>query len=415
MTPARRAAVRFVAVVVSTGIGAGVAGALLTLLLHLVQHLAYGYSERTFAEGAQAASGARRVLAMTIGGLVVGLGWWALRRWSSNRTSVTAGVADPADRPRVRVSSADAVLQIAAVGAGAALGREGAPRQVAGAVVGWLADRAGLDAARTRTLIACGAGAGLAAVYNVPLGGALFTLEVLLGSIAVADVVPAVATAVIATAVAWPVIGNRPTYLVPEFDAPGTLLVGAVLLGPIAGGVGWAFLRLTSAARAVAPTGWRLPVATTVVFAAVGAVSVAQPLVLGNGTELAELAFVGTLGITALLALLVLKPLATAACLGAGAAGGLLTPAVAVGAVLGALVGSAWTALWPGSPAGAFAVVGAAAVLAATQRAPLTATVLVVEFTYSGAELVVPVLVAVGCAVAVVRLLPAPSTVVRRA
>jgi H+/Cl- antiporter ClcA len=53
-------------------------------------------------------------------------------------------------------------------------------------------------------------------------------------------------------------------------------------------------------------------------------------------------------------------------------------------------------------------------VLAATQRAPLTATVLVVELTYSGAELVVPVLVAVGCAVAVVRLLPAPPTVVRR-
>jgi H+/Cl- antiporter ClcA len=392
--------------VLATGVGAGVAGAGLTLLLHLVQHLAYGYSDEPFVLGSQQASALRRVLAMTAGGALVGSGWWALRRWTHGPISVTAAVRGQALRPRVPSSTADAVLQITAVGCGASLGREGAPRQVAGALAGWLADRAGLTPARKRTLIACGAGAGLAAVYNVPLAGTLFALEALLASTAPADVVPAVLTSAIATAVAWPVVGNRPTYEVPPFTTSSTLLVGSIVLGPVAAAVGWGFLRLTTAARVHAPTGWRLPLTTTVVFAALGGAAVAYPLILGNGRGPAGLAFTGTLAVPLLAVLLVLKPVATAACLRSGAVGGLLTPAVATGAVLGALAGRAWILWWPGSPIGAFAVVGAAAVLATTQRAPLTATALAVEFTHSGFPLLVPVLLAVGIATAVSRLLP---------
>jgi len=378
--------------VLVTGVGAGAAGAVLTLFLRLVQHLAYGYSDEAFVLGSQQASALRRVLAMTVGGAAVGCGWWALRRWTRGPISVTG------------------VLQMTAVGCGASLGREGAPRQVAAALAGWVADRAGLDPARQRTLIACGAGAGLAAVYNVPLGGALFALEVLLGSAARTDVVPAVLTSAIATAVAWPVVGDRPTYRVPPLVAPWTVLVGSLVLGPAAAAVGWAFLRLTTAARAHAPTGWRLPVTTTAVFAAVGGVAAAYPLILGNGKGPAGLAFTGALPVPLLIALLVLKPVATAACLRSGAIGGLLTPAVATGAVLGALAGKAWSLWSPATPVGALAVAGAAAVLATTQRAPLTATVLALEFTHVGFQLLVPILLAVGVATALSRLLPQPGT-----
>ena len=99
---------------------------------------------------------------------------------------------------------------------------EGAPRQGRGGA-GWIGQRLSVGAVQQRRLLACGAGAGLAAVYNVPLGGAAFTLEVLLGSIALADVVPAVATAALAAVVAWPILGHRPTYPIPvvRFDAPG--------------------------------------------------------------------------------------------------------------------------------------------------------------------------------------------------
>jgi H+/Cl- antiporter ClcA len=397
------------AAVVLTGIGAGGAGAVLTLLLHGVQHLAYGYTDEAFVVGSQQASGSRRVVAMAVGGAVTGLGWWALRRWAPAGVSVTAAIREPRRALRLPTAAADAVLQITAVGAGASLGREGAPRQLAAALADRLGGRLELPPAGRRTLIACGAGAGLAAVYNVPLGGALFTLEVLLRSAAFADALPAAVTAAIATAVAWPVVGTGPTYTVPQFALSAPLVVGSVLLGPPAGLTGWAFRRLATAARARAPSGWRLPVATTTVFAAVGAVAVAVPLVLGNCKGPAGLAFTSGIPLAGLALLLLLKPLATAACLRSGAVGGLLTPSVATGAVLGALAGAGWTHLWPGSPVGAFAVVGAAAVLACSQRAPLTATVLALEFTHSSPVLLVPVVLAVGGALAVDHLLPAAT------
>jgi H+/Cl- antiporter ClcA len=386
--------------VLLTGVAAGVAGAALTLVLHLVQHLAYGYADEAFVVGSAQAPPARRVLAMTAGGALVGVGWWVLRRFAQGTPSVTAALADPRRRLPVFSATADAVLQITAVGAGASLGREGAPRQAAAALAGWLATRFSLDPDRRRTLLACGAGAGLAAVYNVPLGGSLFALEILLRNVTLEDAQIAVVTSGIATAVAWPVVGRQPTYTVPALSVPWTLIVGSFVLGPPAGLVGWAFRRLTAAAGRRTPTGWRLPVLTTAVFAAVGGVAVVAPLVLGNGKGPAALAFTGGLSATSLAALLVLKPVATAACLRSGAVGGLLTPAVATGAVLGALAGTGWSLLWPGSPTEAFAIVGAAAVLATTQRGPLTATVLAMEFTHSSSILLVPIVIAVGGALA---------------
>ncbi|HEV7212050.1 MAG TPA: chloride channel protein [Blastococcus sp.] len=399
MAARSRASVALGAAVVLTGVGAGLAGAVLTLFLHAVQHLAYGYSDEAFLVGSMHAPPARRVLAMTVAGAVVGVGWWLLRRLSPTVPSVTAALASPGRHLRMVPTWVDALLQLTAVGAGASLGREGAPRQVAAALAEGWARMFGLDDSRRRTLLACGAGAGLAAVYNVPLGGAIFALEILLRTVTLDDALIALVTSGIATAVAWPIVGRQPTYVVPALTVPWTLIVGSVLLGPVAGLVGWAFRHLTTAARLHAPTGWRLPATTTVLFAAVGALAVVLPEVLGNGKGPAALAFTGGLPLTVLAALLVAKPLATAACLRSGAVGGLLTPAVATGAVLGALGGAGWALLWPGSPPGAFAIVGAAAVLATTQRAPLTAAVLAVEFTHSSLTMLVPIALAVGGAV----------------
>lgn len=383
-----------VVAVVVISVAAGVTGAVLTVFLHAVQELAYGYADEAFAVGVAQAAPQRRVLAMAVGGLVVGLGWWALRRESGNGVPVSAAVSDPSRRLPIVATTGDALLQITAVGSGASLGREGAPRQVAAAIAGWWVARSGLPVGQQRTLIACGAGARLAAVYNVPLAGALFTLEVLLRTAAPRRVAPAIATSAIATVVAWPVVGRQPVYEVPDYRATWTLLVAAALLGVLAAVTGRAFNGLTQWARTHAPSGWRLPLATTVSFTAIGATATVFPLILGNGRGPAEFAFLGGLGVLDLAVLFVLRPLCAAVCLGGGAAGGLLTPALATGALLGAMAGIGWSLLWPGSPIGGFAVVGAAAVLAVTQRAPLMAAVLTVELT-GGLALTVPVAVAV--------------------
>ena len=386
---------QLVGAAVATGVAAGIAGIGLSLLLHLVQHLAFGYTEETFLTGVEQATATRRVLALTIGGLIVGTGWWALRRSARTVPSVEQVLADPGRALPSVLVTVDAALQIVAVGAGASLGREGAPRQV-GAILGHLlATRMGLTAAQRRTIVACGAGSGLAAVYNVPLGGALFTLEILLSSAALSDVVPALLSSAVATATTWPILSNRPTYAVPTVAMHPALLVWALLIGPFAGAVGLGFVRLIAVARTWTPTGWRLAASIPVTFTVVGAVAIAYPQLLGNGKGPAQLAFDGTLSLLVLGILVALKPLATAVCLAGGASGGLLTPALATGAMFGALAGGAWSLLWPGAAIAAYAIVAAAAVLATTQKAPLCAIVLVLEFTHTGLELAVPTLLAV--------------------
>jgi CIC family chloride channel protein len=148
----------------------------------------------------------------------------------------------------------------------------------------------------------------------------------------------------------------------------------------------------------------------TAVFAALGGLAVAFPALLGNGKGMAQLAFDGALAAAPLAALVVLKPLATGACLASGAIGGLLTPALATGAALGALTGSAWELLWPGGASAGYAAIGAAAVLATTQRAPLCAIVLVLELTHSALVISLPIMLAVGGAMATARLLERRQT-----
>lgn len=106
-----------------------------------------------------------------------------------------------------------------------------------------------------------------------------------------------------------------------------------------------------------------------------------------------------------LLTLLVLRPLSTILCLGSGVPGGLFTPSLALGALLGGVLGLAWSWIWPGVPPGLYAVVGAAAVLAATTHGPISAVVLVMELTGRDRSLVLPLLVAVVMATVVARTL----------
>src|ERR1700748_3606143 len=119
---------------VLTGAAAGVSGMGITLVLHLVQHVSFGYTEKTFLIGVERASDARRVLAVGIGGVIVGLGWWAQRRWITSPVSVTRTLADPNVALPVAATTVDSLLQVVAVGVGGSLGREGAPRQVGAAL-----------------------------------------------------------------------------------------------------------------------------------------------------------------------------------------------------------------------------------------------------------------------------------------
>jgi H+/Cl- antiporter ClcA len=249
----------------------------------------------------------------------------------------------------------------------------------------------------------------MAAIYNVPLGGALFAVEVLLGTLTLPVVAPAIAMTAIATAVAWIVVPTAPTYHITSFTVTGSQVVWAVLIGPLAGllAVGW--VHAIAAVNRLKPRGSGRVLAPITVFAALGALSIAYPQLLGNGKDDVQRVFDNHLGLAVIAALLVLKPLATAACLGTGAPGGLFTPTLTLGVLFGALLGHGWAALWPGAAPGSYAIIGGAAVLAASMQGPLAAVVLILELTHHADALMVPVLLAVAEATIIARLFGAPS------
>jgi H+/Cl- antiporter ClcA len=407
----RNAVFRLAVVTVLTGVGAGLGGMLLALLLHAIQHLAYGYGldalvgGESFLQGVDGASPARRIAVMSVCGLVAGFGWWAVRRFGRPLVSVAQAVKSPDAPMPMRSTLAHAVLQIVTVALGSPLGREVAPREVGSLVGGWLARKAGLSARQTQVLIACGAGAGLAAVYNVPLGGAVFVLEVLLATFDATTVAMALVTSVIAAVVAWVGLGDESQYAIPSFALSGSLVAWSVAAGPLFGIAASAFSRLMDRARQAAPrAGWLLVVLNGLNFAAIGLLAVHFPQLLGNGKGTAQLGFDGQLSIGLAAALLALKVAVSASSLRAGAHGGLLTPGLTVGALLAVVLGGAWNLLGASVPSGAFALVGATAFLASSMNMPITAIVLVAEFTHLGHDMLFPVVFAVAGSVGASRL-----------
>ncbi|MGO3087183.1 MAG: chloride channel protein [Corynebacterium flavescens] len=323
------------------------------------------------------------VLTAAIGGLLAGLGWWALRASAPVRTPEQA-LRDGGALPALRTLG-DGALQLLAVGTGSSLGREKAPRQIAGCIQYNLA--AGVPDSERRLLLAAAASAGLAAVYNIPFAGAVFAFEVLRIKKSRRNLAVVIAMSLVAAITAWPVVGNGPFYSFPSPSPTPTHVLWMALWSLIAavagGGLGFLFRRGADYAAAHhTPARWYLPLATALAATGVACTALILPQVLGNGFGIVALAFSQSGSWQIFLALALCKPLLTVACLRAGAVGGMLTPSLATGAALGACIALAL----PHLPADAlstsgFALIGAAAVLAASQRAPFFAATIAWELT----------------------------------
>jgi H+/Cl- antiporter ClcA len=403
-----RGAVGFWIVVILTGLGSGLGAAALTKLLELVQHSIWrGPDILTAASNATAW---RHVVVLLAAGALTGVGQVILRRLTSgNSIDITEAISEHAGRLPALRTLGSAVLSIIVVGMGASLGREGAPKQAGAVLANTLANRVQLSDEQRRLLVACGAGAGMAGAYGVPLGGALFALEVLRGVLALRLILPALLACAIAAGVSWIWLPNSPTYLIPSYPSSPSVVCWALLAGPIAGLVSIGYVHLVAWADRNKPKGWRRLIAPILALGALGAAAIPFPQLLGNGKDIAQLAFTAQVTPGLLLILLLLRPMSTIMCLGSGVPGGLFTPSIALGALLGGVLGLVWTSIWPGVPPGLFAVLGAAAVLAATTHGPISAVVLVMELTGRDRSFVLPLLVVVVAATVVARTLDARS------
>ena len=374
---------RLIAVVL-TGLLAGLSGMVLALILHAIQHLAFGYSPgqivsaESFLQGVTDSSWPRRFSAIVAGGAIAGFGWWLLGRYGQKRVSIASAVANPSVAMPAGTTTIHALLQIVTVALGSPLGREVAPREMGALGAGMVARKLGLLADETRTLVACGAGAGLAAVYNVPLAGALFSLEVMLLSFSWEKTLAAIITSAIAAWTATLGLGEESQYHFTSDILPHSFLWWAIIAGPILGAGAWLFRKATSTARSGVRSNWQMPVFCLLAFSLLAVLS--------------QLALSDELGFPGAAMLLALKMVVILAVLRGGAEGGLLTPGLAVGGLTSLLLCMLWQQLLPGGDYGSFALVGAAAFLAASMQMPLTAVALVMEFTHMDHSYLAPTL-----------------------
>jgi CIC family chloride channel protein len=353
------------------------------------------------------------IAAPTAGGALVALIIWLGRRpvGGEGMAMLIEAVALSGGKIASRPVLLDALASIATVGSGGSLGREGPMIRLGAMISSWLGMRLGLPPHRVKILVGCGAAAGLAATYNIPFGGALFAMEVILGNFALEIFGPIVASSVIATVIARSVVGNAPLY-----EAHGYTMTGGWELVPYAGlgvvgaltslifmlGVGAgrkAFKRLTFVPRPLQPL---------IGMPLLGLIGLyLSPLVLGRGYGTINLALteklhfsarhgVPELTILLLLGLAAAKLLATALTAGSGGSGGMFTPSLCFGALVGSAYGYSAHWLWPhlvSEHYGAYAAVGMAAVMAGTSHAPISAILILFEFTQNY-DLILPVMLA---------------------
>ena len=397
-------AARFWLAVVLTGIATGIGAAILTSILEVVQYVSWGGSPTNVLEAAQHATPWRHILVLLGAALVTGVGQKLLKRLSSgNGIDTTQAIWFQAGRMPTLLTLGSALLSVIIVGMGVSLGREGAPKQAGAVFANLVSDREGLPDEQRRLLVACGAGAGMGAAYGVPLGGALFALEVMRGKLALRYVLPALFTSLIAVGVSWLALPDAPTYVIPSYAISASVMLWALFAGPIAGLASVGYVRMVTWADRHRPQGWQRYTLPVLIMTSLGVVSIWFPQILGNGKDVSELAFTGKVAPALFLTLLLLKPAATLLCMRSGAPGGMFTPSLTAGAMLGGVLGHAWAYLWPGVPPGLCALLGAGAVLAATTQGPISAVVLMLELTGRDRSFILPLLLIVFTATLVSR------------
>lgn len=349
-------------------------------------------------EWAHSGSGYLRFLLPLVpaaGGLIVGpiIYRFARETKGSGIPDVMDAVASRGGRVRGRVVPVKAITSAITIGSGGSAGQEGPIVHIGAALGSKLAQYFRLSSDRTKVLVGCGAAGGISAIFNAPIAGVLFSLEVILGDFRIQTFSPVVISSVLASVVSRTILGSDPAFIVPAYElfSPFELfnyLVLGALCGLAAVGLSKLLFACTDFFDTKVPgPEWLKP---AIGGAAVGIVALIAPQVLGGGYKAIGEALHGNMTVLALALLIVLKPLATSLTLGSGGSGGVFAPSLFLGAMLGGLFGTVVEAVYPGlasgfvgseTVAGAYALVGMGAVVAASTHAWMASVMIVFEMT----------------------------------
>lgn len=318
------------------------------------------------------------------------------------------------------VAAAKSLASALSIGSGASVGKEGPIIQIGASLASSIARLVHLSAWQRITLIAAGAGGGIAATFNTPLGGVMFAVELMLPELSVRTFMPVVLSTATASYIGRTTLGMTPAFVIPAPEAvsAGTLdfynIAAMSVLGVVCGVTAWLFIRLLSFTEITferLTSNQYLRHATGMLF--VGLMLFGFQYTYGhyhiagaNYATISEILHGNLLAFQLLVLLFGAKLLATTLSLGSGSSGGIFSPALFLGATLGAAFGIALSLIWPTANINPmnYAVVGMASVVGGVTGAALTAIVMVFEMTRAY-TIIIPLIIAVAVAIGIRRAL----------
>ncbi len=383
----------------AVGVGTGFAAVLLIWLIQQAKQIFFG--ESLFFLNHMVTHGDFWVILVpAVGGLLAGPIVYKFAKEAKGHgvPEVMEAVALKGGIIRPRVAVAKSLASALCIGSGGSAGREGPIIQIGstiGSVIGQLFH---MSSSRVRILVGCGAAAGISSVFNAPIAGVIFSLEIILGDYAVKTFSPVIFSSVIASVVSRAFLGDSPAFAVPKYSLVSVWEIPLYIgLGIACAFVALAFTKTLYFAEDRFDS-LKIPdsLKPLVGGLGLGAIGVFFPQVFSGGYETIINAMHGQLSMQLLAGLIILKILATSLTLGSGNSGGIFAPSLFMGAVAGGLYGELMHYLFPTITAssGAYALVGMAAVVAGTTYAPITALLIIFEMT-GDYRIILPLMVVV--------------------
>jgi chloride channel protein, CIC family len=326
----------------------------------------------------------------TLGGLMAGVTLWIGNRLTTRTRQKTTtdymeAIVVGNGNISVPASLVKTTSALFSISTGASIGREGPLVQISSLVASLIGRLRDFPIAQRRHLVACGAAAGIASAYNAPIAGSFFVAEIILGTVVVEALGPLILAAVVATFTAQLLHGGGPIYRSPGFNLHTYWeLIPLSLVGVVSGLLAPLYLRfLRAVERLFAKLVMPVPTKLALGGAIVGALAIVSPDVCGNGQGLLSTLFHQNWFSDEILAILLLKIVATAATFGSGAVGGVFTPTLFIGAAIGMLYGRALPFILPEFQLdpGMYGIVGMGSFIAATTGAPLMSILMGFELT----------------------------------
>ena len=287
---------------------------------------------------------------------------------------------------RPRVAFIKTIASAVTIGTGGSVGREGPIIQIGSSLGSLVGQLLRIPASRLKTLVGCGAAAGIAAAFNAPIAGALFAVEIVLMDFTVSQFSPIVISSVVATVISHTFEGNEPAFAVPAYQLVSSYeLIFYFILGIASGVVSFLFIKVLYLFEDFFDYKLKFPsnLKPALGGLVIGIIALYFPQIMGTGYDTISSALYSNLTWYLALTLVFIKMLATSVTLGSGGSGGIFSPSLFIGVSLGSFMGSILKIYFPEITAtpGAYALVAMGGLLAGATRAPLTAIIMVFELT----------------------------------